>query len=130
MQSAFRMAWGISSAWTCTTWNLWAKTAWATTLDIYGANSPALPSAAGQALAAQYGGHRRAGGVFPEHLIRQWQAEQRHSQLIDYQRLQSFVGLGGIRLEDVVLVTDSSACVLGPAIPKHPNEVLEIMRTG
>ncbi|MYN13566.1 M24 family metallopeptidase [Pusillimonas sp. TS35] len=70
------------------------------------------------------------GVYFPEHLIRQWQAEQRHSQLIDYQRLQSFVGLGGIRLEDVVLVTDSSACVLGPAIPKHPNEVLEIMRTG
>ncbi len=51
-------------------------------------------------------------------LIDRWEAEGRASDFIDYGALRRFRHLGGIRIEDDVLVTESGCRVLGPAIPK------------
>jgi Xaa-Pro aminopeptidase/Xaa-Pro dipeptidase len=58
------------------------------------------------------------GIYFIPQLIRQWRADNRFADLIDYDKLEAFVDFGGIRIEDDVLVTASGATVLGPAIPK------------
>jgi Xaa-Pro aminopeptidase len=60
-------------------------------------------------------------------LIDRWREERAHTDFIDYDRLAQFVILGGIRIEDDVLVTSDGARVLGPVIPKTIAEVEEIM---
>ncbi len=56
-------------------------------------------------------------------LIDHWRAEGRHADFINYDQFEAYKGFGGIRIEDDVLVTEENARVLGPAIPKQPNEV-------
>jgi len=56
-------------------------------------------------------------------LTARWRGEQRHAAFIDYDRFERHAALGGIRIEDDVLVTPGGARVLGPAIPKARAEV-------
>ncbi|MEW6704479.1 MAG: aminopeptidase P family protein [Pseudomonadota bacterium] len=56
-------------------------------------------------------------------LTQRWQAEHRHEAFIDYAMFERHAGLGGIRIEDDVLVTAEGARVLGPAIPKARAQV-------
>lgn len=63
------------------------------------------------------------GIYFIPELIKRWQAEGRHADLIDYGRFAEYLDFGGIRIEDNVLVTATGARVLGPAIPKTCDEV-------
>jgi Xaa-Pro aminopeptidase len=56
-------------------------------------------------------------------LIDRWNQERTHKEFINYDRLRSFRSLGGIRIEDDVLVTESGSRVLGPGIPKTIAEV-------
>ena len=58
-------------------------------------------------------------------LIDRWQGEGMHKQFINYDKVNSFRGFGGIRTEDNILVTDTGARVLGPRIPKTVPEVEE-----
>lgn len=58
------------------------------------------------------------GIYFNAALIGQWRRERRAEAFIDYDRLTAFEGLGGIRIEDDVLVTAANARILGPTIPK------------
>lgn len=51
-------------------------------------------------------------------LLDQWQSENRHADYIHYERAMDFRGVGGIRIEDDVLVTEDGARRLGPPIPK------------
>ncbi|MFC5474254.1 aminopeptidase P family protein [Paraherbaspirillum soli] len=67
------------------------------------------------------------GIYFIPELIKRWQTEGRHSELIDYARFAEFMDFGGIRIEDNVLVTESAARVLGPAIPKTCAEIEALM---
>jgi Xaa-Pro aminopeptidase/Xaa-Pro dipeptidase len=60
-------------------------------------------------------------------LVEAWSAEQRFGDFIDYQRLRSFVGVGGLRVEDDVLTTPLGARVLGPPIPRTADEIEEAM---
>jgi Xaa-Pro aminopeptidase len=60
-------------------------------------------------------------------LIQRWQAEARHSTLINYEKFAEYLDFGGIRIEDDVLVTSSGARVLGPAIPKTCAEIEGLM---
>jgi Xaa-Pro aminopeptidase len=56
-------------------------------------------------------------------LIDRWQQERLHKEFLNYDRINTFRGFGGIRIEDDVLVTSAGAHVLGPAIPKTIPEV-------
>ncbi|SFB06144.1 Xaa-Pro aminopeptidase [Collimonas sp. OK607] len=67
------------------------------------------------------------GMYFIPALIQRWQAEARHSNLINYEKFVEHMDFGGIRIEDDVLVTSSGARVLGPAIPKTCAEIEALM---
>ncbi|MEM1218417.1 MAG: aminopeptidase P family protein [Bacteroidota bacterium] len=56
-------------------------------------------------------------------LIEQWRAEQKHAEFINYQKLESYLDFGGIRIEDNVLITREGQRVLGPPIPKTIQEI-------
>ena len=53
----------------------------------------------------------------------QWQAQGLHTDLINYEAMNRHMDLGGIRIEDDVLITDGGARVLGPHIARTVNEV-------
>jgi Xaa-Pro aminopeptidase len=56
-------------------------------------------------------------------LIQQWRSEKKFNEYINYQSIDAYIGLGGIRIEDDVLVTKSSNRVLGNPIPKTVKEI-------
>jgi len=58
-------------------------------------------------------------------LMDRWQGERLHKEFLNYGALRAFRHFGGIRIEDNILVTPSSAHVLGPGIPKTILEVEE-----
>ena len=70
------------------------------------------------------------GCYFIPTLMDVWQEEGRHAAFIDYDALASWRGFGGVRIEDDVLVTDSGYRVLGPEIPKAPDAVEAVVRSG
>jgi len=63
------------------------------------------------------------GCYFIPPLIDRWQSEGRHEAFINYDRVDDFRDVGGIRIEDDVLITEDDARVLGPSIPKAVDEV-------
>lgn len=56
-------------------------------------------------------------------LTGRWRSEGLHSAFIDYSAIDALGPVGGIRIEDDVLVTSEGARVLGPSIPKLRREV-------
>lgn len=56
-------------------------------------------------------------------LLDRWRAEGRFTDFIDYDACAAFHDVGGLRLEDDVLVTDDGYRVLGPPIPKALDDV-------
>lgn len=63
------------------------------------------------------------GAYFIPALIERWREEKKFPDFIDYGKLDAWLGFGGIRIEDDVLVTPKGAKVLGPGIPKTIEEV-------
>jgi len=60
--------------------------------------------------------------VIPE-LIDQWQAEKRHSNFINYDKVNSFRAFGGIRIEEDYFITDSGSRLLGKPFAKTAGEI-------
>ena len=58
-------------------------------------------------------------------LIERWQKEGLNKEFINYDRVNLYVGFGGIRIEDNILVTPTGNRVLGPGIPKTVPEIEE-----
>lgn len=63
------------------------------------------------------------GIYFIESLIDRWRQEGKHKDFINYDQIDPYLGLGGVRLEDDILVTESGHQVLGPPIPKSIKEI-------
>jgi Xaa-Pro aminopeptidase len=58
------------------------------------------------------------GIYFVPALIERWRAEKRHEAFVAYDEVAKYVGFGGVRIEDDILITDDGCRVLGPGIPK------------
>ncbi|MEN8193166.1 MAG: aminopeptidase P family protein [Bacteroidota bacterium] len=66
------------------------------------------------------------GIYFIPQLFKNWKAENKHNDFINYSKVEEFLGFGGIRIEDDVLVTETYNRVLGKSpIPKTIEEVEE-----
>ena len=60
-------------------------------------------------------------------LIERWEKEGKFADYINYDKVKEYVGFGGIRIEDDVLVTDTGYRVLGKPIPKTVEEIESFM---
>jgi Xaa-Pro aminopeptidase len=61
-------------------------------------------------------------------LIAKWKAEKINHDFINFDRLESYLDFGGIRLEDDILVTETGSEIIGDRIPITPDEVESIMQ--
>jgi Xaa-Pro aminopeptidase len=63
------------------------------------------------------------GIYFIPELIDQWKTQGKFEDFIDYNKVEKYRDLGGIRIEDNVLVHDAGQRVLGKPIAKTVEEV-------
>ena len=68
--------------------------------------------------------------LFIPELINFWKSENKFIDFINYDKLNDYLDLGGIRLEDDILVTETGNRILGKPIPKKVKDVEEIASTG
>lgn len=61
-------------------------------------------------------------------LIEKWKAEKINADFINFDRLESYLDFGGIRLEDDILVNETGCEIIGDRIPVTPDEVEDLMR--
>ncbi|NLJ81601.1 MAG: aminopeptidase P family protein [Bacteroidales bacterium] len=67
------------------------------------------------------------GIYFIPQLIDKWEKENKFTDYINYNKVREYIGFGGIRIEDDVLVTDTGYRVLGQPLPKTVEEIEKIM---
>jgi len=63
------------------------------------------------------------GCYFIPELISQWKSEGKYRDFINYDRIGKYISIGGIRIEDDVLITEKGHKVLGKPIPKTVKEI-------
>jgi Xaa-Pro aminopeptidase len=62
-------------------------------------------------------------------LIEKWKSENKFTEFINYDKVEQYKSIGGIRIEDNLLITETGCRVLGKPIPKTVQEIEEIMAT-
>ena len=63
------------------------------------------------------------GIYFIPQLVERWKSTGKFAQFIDYEKVETYRGFGGVRIEDDVLVTESGFRLLGKPIPKRIEDV-------
>ncbi|MDR2145548.1 MAG: aminopeptidase P family protein [Tannerella sp.] len=63
------------------------------------------------------------GVYFIPELIDQWKAENKLSQFINYEMVETYKGFGGIRNEEDYLITENGSRLLGKRIPRTVEEI-------
>lgn len=63
------------------------------------------------------------GCYFIPELIQSWKAEGKFRDFINYDEIEKYMSIGGIRIEDDILVTEDGYKVLGKPIPKTVEEI-------
>ena len=63
------------------------------------------------------------GIYFIPELINQWEREKTHADFINFDKVKTYFGFGGIRLEDNLLITGTGSEILGTRVPITPGEV-------
>ncbi len=63
-------------------------------------------------------------------LIEKWEKEGKFTDFINYSRVKEYIGFGGIRIEDDILVTKDGYRVLGKPIPKTVEDIEALMNGG
>ena len=66
------------------------------------------------------------GIYFIPELISKWESEKKFTQYINYNKVKSYIGFGGIRIEDDIVVQNIGHRVLGKPIPKTVSDVENI----
>jgi Xaa-Pro aminopeptidase len=66
------------------------------------------------------------GIYFIPELMAKWKSEGRHTQFINYEKAESYLGFGGIRIEDDVLITAQGSRLLGKTAPKTVVEIEKV----
>jgi Xaa-Pro aminopeptidase len=65
------------------------------------------------------------GCYFIPELIDMWKSEGKFREFLNYSKIEDFMPIGGIRIEDDILITERGHKVLGKPIPKTIKEVEE-----
>jgi len=63
------------------------------------------------------------GCYFIPELISQWKSEGKYRDFINYEKIDKYMSIGGVRIEDDILITDKGHKVLGKPIPKTVKEI-------
>jgi Xaa-Pro aminopeptidase len=63
------------------------------------------------------------GCYFIPELIAQWKAEKKFTEFINYGKIDNYMSIGGIRIEDNILITEKGHKLLGKPIPKSVKDV-------
>ncbi|HSO78462.1 MAG TPA: aminopeptidase P family protein [Bacteroidales bacterium] len=66
------------------------------------------------------------GIYFIPELMEMWKAEGKFSQFINYEKSVTWLGFGGVRIEDDVLITADGSRMLGKTAPKTVKEIEEV----
>ncbi len=77
----------------------------------------ALPYKAGHVFTVE------PGCYFIPELIGKWKAERKFSEFINYDKTVDYMSIGGVRIEDNVLITSDGHKLLGKPIPKTVTEI-------
>ena len=67
------------------------------------------------------------GIYFIPELIDLWRGDKKFMDFINYDKVETYKGFGGIRIEDDILVTENGCRVLGKPIPKTVEEIEAMM---
>lgn len=63
------------------------------------------------------------GCYFIPQLIERWKSEGKHTDFINYSKLESWKDFGGIRIEDNILITEKGNRILGKPVPKTVKDI-------
>ena len=61
-------------------------------------------------------------------LFELWRAERKFKNFINYDLCEKYMGFGGVRIEDDVLVTKDGCEILTKDVPKEADEIEKLMR--